>query len=63
MRLKAARTVSGGLAGDARQVDHHARLVTSIHASWPGGVSEARRPYRIWPPSTSVRCASSAPAR
>ncbi len=28
--------VSAGLVDDALQVDHYARLVMSIHASWPG---------------------------
>ena len=32
--------VSAGLVGDVLQVDHYARLVTSIHASWPGRITD-----------------------
>ena len=40
MPMVSVDTVSAGLVGDALQVDHYARLVMSIHASWPGRITE-----------------------
>jgi hypothetical protein len=41
-------------AGDALQLDHNARLVTSIHAPWPGRITERS------PGPDTISCQSSA---